>query len=76
MVDASGKVEFTEYIFIYNTSNHNFNRSEEKELAFTAVVDGNMIHLTPLGKFLMPPPMSEKQVKLPSFAQCLSMYGH
>ena len=53
----------------------NFNHSSEHESAYTAVVDGNNINLTPLGKFVMPPPLFEKQVCLPSFATCLSMYG-
>jgi hypothetical protein len=71
-----GKVEFIEYTSTYNSSNSTFNHRDLPELAYTAVVDGNTINLTPLGKFLMPPPMFEKQVILPAFANCLSMYGH
>ena len=76
MVFANGRVEFLEFQAVYNSSNSTCNQINVKELAYTAVVDGPTIHLTPLGKFVMPPPMSEKQVLLPSFAQCLSMYGH
>ena len=40
------------------------------------MVDGPAINLTPLGKFVMPPPMFEKQVVgLPSVPSCLSLYG-
>lgn len=71
-----GRVEFIEYAFAYNSSNSTFNHRDQHDFAYTAVVDGSTINLTPLGKFLMPPPMSEKQVILPAFANCLSMYGH
>ena len=33
---------------------------------YIAVVDGMDVHLTPLGRFVMPPPMSEKKVRLQS----------
>jgi len=68
MAFSSGVVEFLEFQPAYNTSNTTCNHLSIKELAYTAVVDGPTIHLTPLGKFMMPPPMSEKQVILPFFA--------
>ena len=51
---------------------------ESRDLSYTAVVDYNNINLTPLGKFLMPPPMFEKQFKSDSARppSCLNMYGH
>lgn len=68
-----GSLEVTEFNFTYHSSMSNFNHSGEQESAYTAVVDGTNINLTPLGKFVMPPPLFEKQVSLPSFATCLSM---
>jgi len=48
------------------------------DLSYTAVVDNHVTNLTPLGKLLMPPPMSEKQVALPASEppSCLTMHGH
>jgi hypothetical protein len=49
------------------------------DLSYTAVIDNNIINLTPLGKFVMPPPMSEKQVPLPFSEEppsCFTMHGH
>jgi len=47
-------------------------------LSYTAVVDHQMINLTPLGKFMMPPPMFEKQVDLLTDepCRCIYMYGN
>jgi hypothetical protein len=42
---------------------------------YTIVVDGSLLNFTPLGKQLMPPPMFEKQVCLPSHPVCVSMYN-
>jgi len=36
------------------------NKQGDEDLAYTAVVDYDNINLTPLGKFVMPPPMFEK----------------
>lgn len=36
----------------------------------------NRLNLTPLGRLLMPPPMSEKQVELDSFPKLIDMFGH
>jgi IKI3 family len=44
----------------YHTSSGNFNHFEHPDLSYTAVIDYAHINLTPLGKFVMPPPMSEK----------------
>lgn len=43
-----------------------------------AVVDFNQINLSPLGKFVIPPPMSEKQVLLKTSepVSCVAMHGH
>ena len=41
-----------------------------------AVVDGVSINLTPLGKFVMPPPMFEKQVTLPFVPKIVNLNGH
>lgn len=58
--NASGKIQFVEYTLTYHSSNQTCNHAGTKDLAYVAVVDGLTVHLTPLGKFLMPPPMSEK----------------
>jgi hypothetical protein len=76
LVNDDGHVDFVEYNFTYHVSNAHSNHASTKDSSYVAVVDGCTIHLTPLGKFLMPPPMSEKQVTLPVVANCLSLYGH
>ena len=43
---------------------------------YVAVVDGAAINLTPLGKFVMPPPMYEKQVVLPFTPNSINLSGH
>ena len=48
----------------YHTSVSNFNHAECDNLSYTAVADYTSINLTPLGKFMMPPPMFEKQIIL------------
>lgn len=60
---------------VYHTSMSQ-NNTEVDTYGYTAVVDSCLIHLTPLGKQLMPPPMSEKQVTLASHVVCLSMFGN
>lgn len=75
-VQADGLFEFIEFNHTYHSSNLTCNHSNLTDFAYTAVVDGPTIHLTPLAKLLMPPPMSEKQVTLPHFCQCLSLFGH
>lgn len=42
---------------------------------YTAVVDGNNLNLTPLGKMIMPPPMFEKQATFECHPVCVCMYG-
>jgi hypothetical protein len=49
-----------EFNLTYTTSSGNFNHAGHEDLSYAAVVDNAHINLTPLGKFLMPPPMSEK----------------
>ena len=74
---SDGRLDFIEFVFNYHTSSSNFNHKGAEDFSYTAVVDYNNINLTPLGKFVMPPPMYEKQVTLkegpPSL---LYMYGH
>ena len=41
-----------------------------------AVVDGAAVNLTPLGKFVMPPPMFEKQILLPYVPKSVALYGN
>lgn len=62
LAQEDGRIDFIEFMLNYHTSSSNFNHKESPDLAYTAVVDNQFINLTPLGKFLMPPPMSEKQV--------------
>ena len=56
------------------TSSVNCNNREES--GYVAVVDGPAVNLTPLGKFVMPPPMFEKQVVLPFVPKSVALYGH
>jgi len=65
-----------EFNLIYTTSSGNFNHAGHEDLSYAAVVDNAHINLTPLGKFLMPPPMSEKQIPLKSPCQAVFMFGH
>ena len=74
---TKGTIEFVEYNFTYHSSMSNFNHADRTHDGYVAVVDGPAINLSPLGKFVMPPPMFEKQVTgLPSVPSCLSLYGH
>lgn len=76
LVFESGQVRFIEFNFTYNTSMTNCNHKNREDFAYVAVVDGLDINITPLGKFVMPPPMFEKQIKLTSFPTCLSLFGN
>ena len=75
-VYADGSISFTEYKFEYCTSRTNHNFAGNKDHGYVAVVDGPAINLTPLGKFVMPPPMYEKQVALPQVPKSVSLYSH
>ena len=75
-LSASGLIEFTEYKFEYMTSSTNCNAGSKSDHGYVAVVDGPAINLTPLGKFVMPPPMFEKQICLPYVPKLVSLYGH
>jgi hypothetical protein len=66
----------TEFHFVYDSSLKSFNKKEEKNLAYVCRVDDRNLNLTPLGKFVMPPPMFEKQVTLDGFPVHLDMFGH
>lgn len=79
LIQESGRVDFVEFHLTYMTSSSNYNHAKHPDLSYTAVVDGNCINLTPLGKFVMPPPMFEKQVQLAGSSHplsCLYMHGH
>ena len=60
MVYTAGKIEFIEFSFSYHSSMTNFNHANKEHSGYVAVIDGPAINLTPLGKFVMPPPMFEK----------------
>ena len=60
MIQQNGRVDFIEFSMAYHTSSSNFNHLAHPDLSYTAVVDYNNLNLTPLGKFVMPPPMFEK----------------
>ena len=77
LIYQTGTLEFVEYNFTYHSSMTNFNHVDRLHDGYMAVVDGPAINLTPLGRFVMPPPMFEKQVTgLPSVPSCISLYGH
>jgi len=46
------------------------------DLAYTLVVNGAGLMLTPMGKMMMPPPMCEKEIILNSIPVCTSMFNH
>ena len=71
-----GRLELIEYKFDYMTSSTNCNVELQPNSGYVAVVDGPAINLTPLGKFVMPPPMYESQVLLPFVPKAVSLYGH
>ena len=78
LAQRDGRFDFIEYHLTYCTSGQYHNHREIPDLSYTAVVDNHVLNLTPLGKLLMPPPMSEKQVPLASEEPptCLTMHGH
>lgn len=55
----TGEVKNVEYSPAYHSSITSCNLGNDKT-SYTAVVDGRKVYLSPLGKQLMPPPMSEK----------------
>lgn len=73
---GSGMITYIDFHFLYDTSLKSFNQKNEKNLAYTCFITNNILNLTPLGRFLMPPPMSEKQVKLDGVPVHLDMHGH
>lgn len=74
--DGKGVCCFTEFHFNYTTSLKSYNQKEKANLAYVCVVTDTVLNLTPLGKVVMPPPMSEKQVDLKSFPVHVDMFGH
>ena len=76
VVDGTGKFSFIEFDFKYKSSLKSFNHHGEKNLAYVCVVDNFNLNLTPLGRFVMPPPMFEKQISLGVFPLHLDMFGH
>jgi len=65
-----------DFHFSYKTSLKSFNHKNEKNLAYVCVVDNQCLNLTPLGRFVMPPPMFEKQIQLASFPLFVDLHGH
>ena len=76
LVQRDAKVQFIEFNLCYHTSSGNFNHLGHNDLSYTAVVDNAHVNLTPLGKLLMPPPMSEKQILIGNTCQAVCIYGH
>jgi hypothetical protein len=76
LIQVDGRIDFVEFNLTYHTSSGNFNHFGHHDLSYTAVVDNAHINLTPLGRLLMPPPMSEKQVPVEDVCQAVWMYGH
>ena len=74
--DGCGNYCFLDLNFAYKSSVKSFNHKNEKNLAYVCFVDDKVLKLTPLGRMVMPPPMSEKEIKLDSFPWHLDMYGH
>lgn len=74
VVLKTGLIYFFEYGFSYTSSMSVYNGGDD--LAYTLVVNGAGLMLTPLGKMMMPPPMCEKEINLDSIPQCVSMFHH
>ena len=60
VVDGNGKYTLIDHHFNYVTSLKSHNKKSEKNLAYVCVVEDSHLNLTPLGKFVMPPPLFEK----------------
>ena len=75
-MDGTGKVSFIDLCFKYQTSLKSSNHKESNNLAYVCVVNDRNLNLTPLRKFVMPPPMFEKQIALSHFPIHLDMQGH
>jgi len=75
-VNGVGQFTFIDFHFDYTTSVKSFNHRTFKNLTYSCFVTNNRLNLTPLGRLLMPPPMSEKQVTLDSFPKLIDMFGH
>lgn len=75
-VDGKARFVFVEYNFNQTTSMMSFNHQSEKNLAYVCVVDNFNLNLTPFARFLMPPPMFEKQINLNVFPLHVDMFGH
>lgn len=76
VVNGVGEVNFIDFHFDYTTSVKSFNHKAHKNLSYTCFVTDRTLNLTPLGRLLMPPPMSEKQIELDSFPKLIDMFGH
>ena len=76
MVSGNGTVTFVDYFFDMTSSVKGFNHKAFKNLSYTCFVTDSTLNLTPLGRLLMPPPMSEKQIALSSFPFLIDMFGH
>mmetsp|Transcript_12010 Transcript_12010/g.20269 ORF Transcript_12010/g.20269 Transcript_12010/m.20269 type:complete len:207 (-) Transcript_12010:2707-3327(-) len=76
LVEGTGRFEFITFDFKYHSSLRSFNHKEQKNLAYVAFVVNRTLNLTPLRRFVMPPPLSEKQIQLDSFPVHLDMFGH
>ena len=74
VVLKTGLISFYDYGFAYTSSMSVYNGGDD--LAYTLVVNGAVLMLTPLGKMMMPPPMCEKEIILDSIPQCVSMFCH
>ena len=48
----------------YTTSNKSFNHKKNKNLSYSCFVNNCTLNITPLSRFLIPPPMSEKKIVL------------
>ena len=60
----------------YTTSNKSFNHKLNKNLSYSCFVNNSTLNITPLSRFLIPPPMSEKKIVLKQFPMLVDMFGH
>jgi hypothetical protein len=72
-----GQMCFSEFSLVYTTTLNNFNhKGTSKNGAYVAFVNGVNVNLTKLSDQIIPPPLFNKQIKLPAFPTCLSLYNN
>jgi hypothetical protein len=75
-IDGKGNYTFIDFYFDYTTSMKSFNHKNQKNLSYSCFTTNCTLNITPLSRFLIPPPMSEKKIILKQFPMLIDMFGH